>query len=164
MVEIENPYARDSRTHPYGSSASSRLSSFCNAWMSFVAACGALGLQRALKFHQERLRAIPRTFSSDCDARCNLLARSAGVSRNCSISSVRSTPYFCAASIRLPGAGFRSLCSARTSSSAVNFRSIIATVPGSVSSQTCRGPSHACAGRPGTASWRAAISRRYIRG
>lgn len=121
-------------------------------------------LQRALEFNQRRLRAIPLTFSSDRAARRNLLARSAGVRRNYSMSSVRSMAYFCAASMRPPGAGLRCLCSARASSSAVNIRRTLATVLDYANSQTCPDPSHACAGRPGIASWRGATSRRCIRG
>jgi len=48
---------------------------------------------------------------------------SSGVSLSCSISNVKSIPYFCAASILLPGAGFRSFSAARSNSSGVNARS-----------------------------------------
>jgi len=62
-------------------------------------------LHRTFELHQERLRATPRTPSIALDAASNLCARWAGERRNCSISSVMSMPYFCAASMRLPGTG-----------------------------------------------------------
>jgi hypothetical protein len=62
-------------------------------------------LDRFLKLHYERRRAAPRTCSSAVEVSSSFLARSAGVRRNCSTSSVKSMPWFWAASIRLPRAG-----------------------------------------------------------
>ena len=45
-----------------------------------------------LELHQERRRAAPRTRSSTIEASSNFLARSAGVSRNCSTNNVKSMP------------------------------------------------------------------------
>ena len=57
-----------------------------------VDACVAQSLNGFFELHQERERAVPRTRSSTIEAASNFLARSAGVSRNCSTSSVKSTP------------------------------------------------------------------------
>ena len=73
--------------------------------------------------HRLGLRAAPRTRSAASDTSCIWRARSAGVSLNWPISSVKSMPYFLAASMRLPGGGFRSLSAARANSSGVNARS-----------------------------------------
>jgi hypothetical protein len=70
--------------------------------------------------HAVRRRTAPRARSAAWEAANNRCARSPGVNRNCSISSVRSTPNACAAWVRPPGAGFRNLSSARRSSSSVN--------------------------------------------
>jgi hypothetical protein len=80
-------------------------------------------LKRHSQLHPARLRAIPRTCSSSSEASSSLRARSSGVRRNCSIKSVKSTPNVFAASMRLPGAGFRNLAAALANSSAVNARS-----------------------------------------
>ncbi len=60
-----------------------------------------------LELHQRRVRAAPRTFSIAMEALSAMRARSAGVRRNCSMRRPRSIPYRCAASMRLPGSGFR---------------------------------------------------------
>jgi len=66
---------------------------------------------------------MPRKPFNPRTDRSNLRARSAGESLNWATSSVKSTPYCLAASMRLPGAGFRSLSAARANSSGVNARS-----------------------------------------
>src|SRR6266446_4126267 len=78
-------------------------------------------LNRPVKIHLGR--ATPRTLSAVCARPCNRRARSPGSRRNCSINRVKSTPNFFAASMRLPGAGFRNLDSARANSSGVKARS-----------------------------------------
>ncbi len=84
-------------------------------------------LYRRVNTHRLRRRAAPRTLPATCDTLSIRATRSAGVSRNWLISSVKSIPYFFAASMRLPGAGFRNLSSARASSSGVNARSSFTT-------------------------------------
>ena len=54
--------------------------------------CVAQCLHRFCELHQERLRAAPRARSRAVDALSSFLARSAGVKRNCSMSSVKSIP------------------------------------------------------------------------
>ena len=76
-------------------------------------------LNRNLEVHCSRMRAAPLAFSTVCATKCILHTRSLGVSRNCSISSVKSIPCRLAASIRLPGAGFRNRISALANSSGV---------------------------------------------
>ena len=49
-------------------------------------------LKRRFEFHQERLRATPRTLAIAFAARSSLRSLSSGVSRNCSISIVKSIP------------------------------------------------------------------------
>jgi hypothetical protein len=82
-------------------------------------------LYRSVEIHLRR--AAPRTLSAVCARSCNRRTRSPGSRRNCSISSVISTPNFFAASMRPPGAGFRSLDAARVSSSDVKARSSFTT-------------------------------------
>src|SRR5271165_2896661 len=82
---------------------------------------------RAIDFHYRRLEAMPRSGPRLSDVCCSLTKRSAGDSRSCSINSVKSIPNFFAASIRLPGAGFRKRAAARSNSSGVSARNSFIT-------------------------------------
>src|ERR1700691_922593 len=79
-------------------------------------------LYRGIDVHWRRRRPAPRTLSAIRQASSICSTRSAGVSRNWPISSVKSMPNFWAASMRLPGAGGGSLASARASFSGVRAR------------------------------------------
>ena len=49
-------------------------------------------LDRLFKLNHERLRALPRTFDACIEACAIFFARSEGVNRNCTMSSVKSIP------------------------------------------------------------------------